>query len=577
MVKKGQVTLFIIVGLVILLMVVLVLITNSDFLNKDSSTKDYIITESTLDSLEFYISECIYQKIKQGLFLYGLDNLTIVKQYLEDNLTECIDSINGSQNIIISEGNISSDLFLTDNNDSIIFDMDYNIKLSRNKITSELLDFYIKYPLTSITHINTTLGGVLQEEVNILSGDNIVKLEIADGIGALDGAGDPIDNITIAIIDITSLNDHSVGLVGYDLQPDGATFDPAIEISMKYDEEIIPEYLNESNFTLSYFDGVEWTTVPSVVDTVNNIIKANITHFTTWTMTTPDPVGTANNDFYWKLYGSGSTSYNGRKVTVRWPTVLYDDHGCTCSNTYTVVDGITFNYQGCVYDQGSSGDCSARITHRTDQQYGFQFPSNVEVKLYKNGQAFACVNVPSPASKWKTDISNIRKCGTTQTFSASASAYECPGAAVSCSVGCTVINCDGLPCGCKCENGNGVPQVFTGGSGTGTGGSGGTGSGTGTGGSGSGTGGSGASADGNNDGLEDGEECSKYGFETLTSWTSGQCDTHTSISARGGSCISGARHYCDDTSVQYITCKNSNTEYCNSIDDDCDGIIDENC
>ena len=68
----------------------------------------------------------------------------------------------------------------------------------------------------------------------------------------------------------------------YDFQPEGATFDPPITISLEYDPDSLPENVAEDDLVLAYYDesAGKWVDLECVVDTENNTITASVPHFT---------------------------------------------------------------------------------------------------------------------------------------------------------------------------------------------------------------------------------------------------------------------------------------------------------
>jgi hypothetical protein len=76
----------------------------------------------------------------------------------------------------------------------------------------------------------------------------------------------------------------------YDLGPSKLSFNPGITLSFIYSDDLIKSRgLNESQLTILYYDenSGKWISVDTIVDTVNNIASANITHFTIFTLATP--------------------------------------------------------------------------------------------------------------------------------------------------------------------------------------------------------------------------------------------------------------------------------------------------
>jgi hypothetical protein len=75
-----------------------------------------------------------------------------------------------------------------------------------------------------------------------------------------------------------------IGLV-YDLEPDGATFDPPISMTVKYNPALLPDGVSEENLVVAFWDKdtEEWVECPCTVDTGSNTITAEVSHFTAFT------------------------------------------------------------------------------------------------------------------------------------------------------------------------------------------------------------------------------------------------------------------------------------------------------
>ena len=73
----------------------------------------------------------------------------------------------------------------------------------------------------------------------------------------------------------------------YSLSPSDATFDPPLIFTWTFDPDDLPEGVAPSDLTIIYFDGDEWVTLTGVVDTVNNTVTAEVSHFTTFALMSP--------------------------------------------------------------------------------------------------------------------------------------------------------------------------------------------------------------------------------------------------------------------------------------------------
>lgn len=95
-------------------------------------------------------------------------------------------------------------------------------------------------------------------------GTRLFSLQIVEMTGAADP---PADSAVIGQV--------------YDVGPDGATFDPPIELTMRYDESALPEGVAEGNLLLATRDGTasQWAELESTVDEDANTVTANVSHF----------------------------------------------------------------------------------------------------------------------------------------------------------------------------------------------------------------------------------------------------------------------------------------------------------
>ncbi|MFC1965302.1 CARDB domain-containing protein, partial [Chloroflexota bacterium] len=81
---------------------------------------------------------------------------------------------------------------------------------------------------------------------------------------------------------------NTVGLV-YNIGPDGATFDPPIDLSIRYDASLLPQGIAEKNLVVAKFESStsQWEELESVVDPKADAITAKVSHFCAFTVLTP--------------------------------------------------------------------------------------------------------------------------------------------------------------------------------------------------------------------------------------------------------------------------------------------------
>ncbi len=130
-------------------------------------------------------------------------------------------------------------------------------------------------------------GGIFIDAATADSADGKCILIIDKGINGLTESGKPLSWIKIEEVEPPPppVQTKIVGLV-YDLSPDGATFDPPAGLSLTYDPAEIPAGVDENNLVIGIRDGISgnWEEMPGIVNTVDHIITAPVSHFTDFTV-----------------------------------------------------------------------------------------------------------------------------------------------------------------------------------------------------------------------------------------------------------------------------------------------------
>jgi len=126
--------------------------------------------------------------------------------------------------------------------------------------------------------------GVILQTIEIISQDGLLKMTIPKGTIALDKNGNPLSTLFVNVEqDPRSPPEHShiIGLA-YDFGPPGATFDPPITFTWRYNSDELPEDVAEGDLVVAFFneDTGKWEEVPSKVNTGTDRVTAEISHFT---------------------------------------------------------------------------------------------------------------------------------------------------------------------------------------------------------------------------------------------------------------------------------------------------------
>jgi len=136
----------------------------------------------------------------------------------------------------------------------------------------------------------TTSGGVFTKETTFKSDDENLTLTIPKGTVGQTKSGDPLPEVRITRAHPQAPpQDMSFIGLNYDLEPDGATFDPPIMVTFTYNPGWIPSGLGPESLTLGYYDQdtQQWVMLDAgdiTIDPNTNTITASISHFTVFSV-----------------------------------------------------------------------------------------------------------------------------------------------------------------------------------------------------------------------------------------------------------------------------------------------------
>jgi len=137
---------------------------------------------------------------------------------------------------------------------------------------------------------NTSSAGVIQQVVNVTSADETINLYIPAETIALNNQSQPLDELNMSSIDeYPDPSGNRSVVAAFDFDPDGATFDPGIVVTLSYTHDMIPEGVNESSLVIAFYDESldSWQYINGAVDPDANTITFTVHHFTVFTIQTP--------------------------------------------------------------------------------------------------------------------------------------------------------------------------------------------------------------------------------------------------------------------------------------------------
>jgi Tol biopolymer transport system component/subtilisin family serine protease len=151
------------------------------------------------------------------------------------------------------------------------------------------------------TPLDINSKGIMPTEGKLTTQDGQATLNIAAQTKLLTKEGNALSIMTV---ENSSSPPSAPGgnalVVAYDFGPDGATFDPGLDLIITYDPAKLPANVAEKDLYLAYFDGTQWQALKSAVDTQAKTVTAKISHFSTYALlgqailaTTPTPSASA--------------------------------------------------------------------------------------------------------------------------------------------------------------------------------------------------------------------------------------------------------------------------------------------
>ncbi len=292
MVKKGQVTIFIIFSVILIASLSLI------FFMKDDGTEQHDDELDTDDvkRVRDFVEGCISEELENGMNDIYYKNIDELEAFLDYNVEECIDDFSSFGDLEVIAGDLVFDVELINEDQQLNINLDYPLEIVSTDKNNKIDSFFMKHPLTSKVILDISSGKTIQDQL-LVSPDNKFQLQIKKGTVALTQNGKNIDEIELEMVSketFKSPYNHIVGKITYKMGPAGATFSPPLELKYVYEDSDLHGYVDEGNMKFSFYeeepkDGVYWKNYGGGrVDSQNNVIYADIDHFTVTAPTEED-------------------------------------------------------------------------------------------------------------------------------------------------------------------------------------------------------------------------------------------------------------------------------------------------
>ncbi len=134
-------------------------------------------------------------------------------------------------------------------------------------------------------------SGKLLEDIEAPSVDINARLYLTEGTFCRNKAGSFLSSMIVEKVVSPPPAPPDTERVGqvYDMWPDGATFEPAADLVLRYDISLLPEGAAEGDLFIAMWDGNagEWVRLESTVDPEAGTVSAPVSHFSVFTILAP--------------------------------------------------------------------------------------------------------------------------------------------------------------------------------------------------------------------------------------------------------------------------------------------------
>jgi hypothetical protein len=128
-------------------------------------------------------------------------------------------------------------------------------------------------------------NGVVPTTANLTTQDGQVVLNIAAQTRLLTREGNALSIMTAEnMVSAPSPSSSNGIIMAYTFGPDGAIFDPGLNLIMGYDPIDLPKDANERSLYIGYWTGTDWQPLSSTVDIQNKTVTVKITGFSTYAL-----------------------------------------------------------------------------------------------------------------------------------------------------------------------------------------------------------------------------------------------------------------------------------------------------
>ncbi|MFH2021256.1 MAG: hypothetical protein ABIJ34_07590 [archaeon] len=282
--KKGQVTLWVILGFVVVMVASVMMFGNAP---KIVSTQggEVISFSQMVQQVESTRDECIKTTIREAITYNTLypspDNEARLENDINGRLESCVDvnSIEGSYNVLAGIPDTNVDI----TEGTIHVYGNFDISLEGDGQSRKIKEFDYTFDKGTVLDLKTDGEGKTTEDLQAVSNDVYMKINIPKGT-IFEGADGPLKELPIKIMDKAELSTPEFSANNL-LIPGGKVYNmphvvmnQPVEVCIRYEQNGVD---SERDLTLGYYDedvGI-WKHIPSTVDLTKDTVCGQVNHF----------------------------------------------------------------------------------------------------------------------------------------------------------------------------------------------------------------------------------------------------------------------------------------------------------
>jgi hypothetical protein len=278
-IKRGQITIFMIAGVILLLVFGGVVLLNSSIRQQIWQGQDFDNTQ-----MNNLIATCTKEVVNDAISSRVDLQKSQLENFINYNMIRCTNDFMAfrKKGYSVNTSFINTTVEINDKVIAAYINYPVEIKKGTFLFKSDKFNYIIQRTAEYQLPIDQTTGKLISS-LTITSSDGKMEAILPSGTTVLDSNNNPAQKVTITIKS-NEYDKDQYGIVTpivYEFT-DGLIFNPPITLVYTYDDDALPELLDEKTLKISYYDKMlnKVIDLTSDVDALHNKITASVSHFT---------------------------------------------------------------------------------------------------------------------------------------------------------------------------------------------------------------------------------------------------------------------------------------------------------